>query len=503
MNQKKRAGISDNVTINLTDFIWRVMIRWRVVCVIGIIVGLIAMALMYRKEMASYELALTAPSSEKELRESLTYQERRIVDFVIRNEKLVNSYSAYMNDSPLADINPFAEKVERVSFIIDGVEDGDISTIRAAYDSFLSSSKYLSGLAELMPEQYDESYVDELTFSGVSYGADDYGEEKSNSPSQIADNRLITVSVILLDGMDGEEVAKYVTTAMIDYTGELTGANLPHSLIVLSNDETSIVDSDLPITQRKYVDAAIASDSYLASAKQYFSEGQKKLYDLYMEDINSEAYYAQPDLEGEAAEKAKNEVELVEPHISVKYLILGFVAGALMYVFLYLVVILFRPRVKTADECEDALGIRTLGEIHEYHETGVNRLARSRFVYNLQHRRTRDTKLQSDKIRDSLAALDHKKKGANIEIVALDKLSDRAHEIVNELMDECKANGISISLLEGDVNTDTTFHRTLAEASDMVLFLSADRTKYPDIDLVLNLAAESDVDVAGTVFCEV
>lgn len=502
MNQKKRASISDNVTINLGDFIWKVLIRWRVICVIGIIVGLIAMAVMYRRDVAAYEVALSAPSTEKELRESLTFQERRIVDFVIRNEKLVNSYSAYMNDSPLANINPFAEKIERVTFVINPTNPEDTATIRAAYDSFLSSSEYLEGMQKLLPEEYDKTYADELSYTGASYGTDASAKDASDI-TDASDNRLLTVSVILLEGMDADEVSGYVEDAFSIYSAKL-GSALPHTLTSIAKDETTIVDSALPITQREYIDAAIASDSYLASAKNYFSEGQKKLYDLYMEDITGEEYYAapDPDAESEAAGEA-GEAEIVAPHMSVKYIVLGFVAGALAYIFIYLVIVLFRPRIKTADECEDALGIRTLGELHEYHETGIRRLMYSRMIYNLQHKRTLDTKLQTGKVRDSLAALSHKKKDANIEIVALDKLNDRAREIVSSLMDECKENGINISLLEGDVNTDTTFHRTLSEASDMVLLLTADKTKYPDIDLALNLASESDVDIAGTMFCEV
>lgn len=504
MNQKKRVSISDNVTINLGDFIWKVLIRWRVICVIGIVVGLIVMALMYRRDMERFEIAMEAPSGEKELRESLTFQERRIVDFVIRNEKLVNSYSAYMNDSPLSDINPFAERIERVSFIIDDAEGEDISTIRAAYDNYISSSDYIEGLKAFMPDRYDATYAAELSFTGADYGADEYGRERT---AEASDNRLISVSVILLEGMDPAGVSEYVKGAMEGYSQKLSA--LPHKLTFLESDESTIVDSNLPVTQRKYVDAAVASDSYIASAKSYFSEGQKKLYDLYMEEINSEKYYAEPDPDAQTVEtdtltsEEETEPSIEPPHLSVKYIVLGFAAGALAYVFIYLVIVLFKPRVKTADECEDALGIRTLGEVHEYHKTGAAAFIQSKAVFNLCHRKSLDTDLQIAKVRDSLAALIRKRKDANIEIVALDKLTPRGSEIVERLMSDCRDNGIKISLLEGDVNTDTCFHRTLAEATDMVLLLSAGRTRYPDIDLVLNLAAESDVDVAGTMFCEV
>ena len=74
--------------------------------------------------------------------------------------------------------------------------------------------------------------------------------------------------------------------------------------------------------------------------------------------------------------------------------------------------------------------------------------------------------------------------------------------MMDEIVSAAKEQGVDVSLLVGNVNTDTSFHQSLAKASQMVLVLCKNRTKYEDIDLCLNLAAESSVETLGNVFVD-
>ena len=486
MAANKRNRIADNVTIDLFDYLWNLVAQWKAILVFALIISLLTMVATYAKEMRAYNNTDVQTVTIESLRDGMGEEEYVTVQYGVRQKLLLEKYPAYLDNSPLQDIDPTCEHVLKSTYVVQGADDMTTVSLVDLYNGFFLSDSFIQGISEMIPEEEAQKYASALIVPGaVAATATDEKETTVGS-------RVFAVTVILIDGMDADTVANYVETQVRDYTATATAALGTHEVTLVSQDETDLVNIELTAQMKDIMDYSYTIRNSVQSITQNFSENQKHLYDLMLEEVHSDG----------TAEEASMTIAPTHPTLSKRSLVLGFAVGVLLYVFAYLVYSLFQKHIRTAKECEDTLEIRTLGELHQFCVKGWRVLFASKLFYGLKYRRYADMELQKEKIVDSLVAYNQKNPGSKVQLVSVAKLSETEKQRMEEILAEAKANGVDVSLLVGDVNRDTSFHQNLAKAQQMVLILCKNRTTYEDIDLCLNLARESQVAVLGSVFAD-
>ena len=486
MSKKKHVSISDNVTIDLFDYLWNVVAQWKTILIFALIVSVLAMLLQYRSDMKAYNNAGVQTMTVDSLKESLSNDEIVTVEYTVRQKLLLEKYHKYMDQSPLLSIDPTQERVLKMEYAITGADATQTASLADAYNTMFLTSTFVDGVGKLMPETENANYASALIIPGA------VAKTATDAKETTVGSGVIGVSIILLDGMDASEAQSFVEKSVNDYSATLQETIGAHQLNQIEADETTLVNIELAGQQQDIINYSYVIRNSVQVVSQNFSEAQKNLYNLMLEEAHQTG----------SDEEATLTIEPEKPGFSKRSLVLGFVVGVLLYVLAYLVVVLFQRTIKTAKECEDTLEIRTLGELHEFHAKGLRRLFTSRLLYGLKYRRYKDSSLQMNKIVDSIVAYTKKHTGSKIQFVSVAPLSAKEQEHMDEMIAHAKEQQIDLSMLVGDVNTDTTFHQNLAQADQMVLVLCGNRSKYEDIDLCLSLAAESGLDVVGNVFVD-
>lgn len=487
MTKIKRASITDNVTIDLFDYLWNVVAQWKAVLIFSLIVSIMAMLLQYSSDMKAYNNAGVQTVTVDSLKDSLSAEELVAVQYTVRQRLLLEKYNKYMDESPLLEINPAQLHVVKTEYAIVGADATTTASLVDAYNALFMSSTFVDGMADLMPKGTHSEYASSLIIPGA---ASDTATSKKETTEG---SGVIGVSIILLDDMDAEEVSSFVEKTVTEYMPQLVESVGSHQLNLIASDETTLVNIELAGEQQEIINYSYVIRNSVQVVSQNFSENQKNLYNLMVEEaLNTD----------EDAEEASITIEPEHPHMSKKSLVLGFIVGLLLYLFAYLVLVLFQKTIKTAKECEDTLGIRTLGELHQFHSTGLRRLFASKFVYGLKYKKFKNTELQTNKIVDSIVAYAKKHPGCKVQFVSVAPLSEQETDYLNQMVSSAQNKGVDVSVLVGDVNTDTTFHQSLAQAEQMILVLNAGRSKYEDIDLCLHLADESNLDVIGNIMVD-
>ncbi len=487
MTKKKHASISDNVTIDLFDYLWNVLAQWKTVLIFALIVSVMAMLLQYSSDMKAYNNAGVQTVTVESLKDSISAEELVAVQYTVRQRLLLEKYNKYMDESPLLAIDPSQLHVVKTEYAIVGADATTTASLVDAYNALFMSSTFVNGMMDMMPEGSHTEYASSLIIPGA---ASDTATDKKETTEG---SGVIGVSIILLDGMDAAKVSDFVEKTVTDYSAGLNASIGAHQLNLVASDDTTLVNIELLGQQQEIINYSYVIRNSVQVVSQNFSENQKNLYNLMLEEaLNSDA----------DAEEASMTIAPEHPHFSKRSLVLGFVVGVILYLFAYLVLVLFQRTIKTAKECEDTLNIRTLGELHEFHSAGLRRLFVSKFIYGLKYKKFRDTTLQTNKIVDSMVAYAKKHTGCKMQFVSVAPLSEREQKHMQDMIATAQEKNVDVSLLVGDVNTDTTFHQNLAQADQMVLVLCGGRSKYEDIDLCLNLAAESGLDVLGNIFVD-
>ncbi|SFT32910.1 hypothetical protein SAMN02910301_0346 [Lachnospiraceae bacterium XBD2001] len=486
MTKKKYASISDNVTIDLFDYIWNVVSQWKAILIFALIVSVMAMFLQYHSDMKVYNNSEKQTMTVDSLREELNSEQLIGVEFAVRQQLLLEKYQNYMDQSPLLSIDPSQEHVLKTTYVISGCDATTTASLVDAYNALFLSSSFVDGVGELMPESENKDYASALIVPGaIAVTPTDEKETTQGSG-------VIGVSIILLDQMSAEEVQNFVDKSVTDYTAKLTNSIGVHQLSLVSSDETTLVNIELAGNQQDIINYSYIIRNSVQQLTQNFTEQQKNLYDLMLKEAH----------QSDDAEEASITITPEHPRLSKRSLVLGFIVGVLLYAFAYLVLVLFQKTIKTAKECEDTMSIRTLGELHEFHGRGWKKLFNSKLFYGLKYRKYRDINLQTNKIVDSMVAYAKKHPGCKIQFVSVAPVTEQEEKYLREMIHDAKNQGVEVSLLVGDVNRDTTFHQNLAQADQMILVLCSGRSRYEDIDLCMNLATESDLDTIGTVFVD-
>ncbi len=486
MAANKKNRIADNVTLDLFDYLWNLIAQWKMIVIFALIISIVAMLLTYSKDMKAYNSAGVQTVTVESLRDSMTEVEYETVQYCVRQKLMVEKFQDYLDIAPLQDIDPTSEHVLKTTYVVAGADEMSTISLVDLYNGYFLGEEFISGIADMIPEENEQKYASSLIVPGA------VATTATSEKETTVGSSVFAVTIILLDDMDVDTVATYVQDQVASYGKKLEATVGAHEVTMVSQDETNLVNIELASEMRTILEDSYIIRNSIESMSQNFSENQKNLYDLMLEEVHNDG----------SEEEASLTIAPTKPGLSKKSIVLGFVVGVMIYVFAYLVITLFTKRIHTAKECEDTLEIRTLGELHQFDAKGLGRLVSSKFVYNRKYHRFADMELQKQKIVDSLVAYTQKHADSKMQFVSIAPLTDAEQTLMDELVATAQQKGVDVSLLVGDVNTDTSFHQSLAKAGQMVLVLCKKRTKYEDIDLCLNMANESGVEVLGNMMVD-
>lgn len=478
--------------ISLIDLMVEILLRWRMIIVWMLVGGLALGGFSYfrSKEAAAQQKEAVENQEDgqallAQLEETLTSAQKNNVITALNYEELQD----YYNSSFVMRLD--AEEAVKTKLIFwvkaDSLEQSQ--NIRSLYESSMGNG-LMQWLQEKNPDQTEVGFGELITVTNKE-------TDKEISFFEVEIEHFTETECAELADL----VVEYVDLLHSHFSAELE----PHDVILADRSCYSITEAMLLERQRAVISTIM---SYRASADaliKEFSADEQTYYKL----LSQEAMMEDSAEEGSTGENKEDlaqtsgEKELVSaPSVSVKYIILGMIVFAFVYIFYLFIKYIFNNKLHVSDDLGEIYGISQLGRIPQ--KTSYKKLFGfvDKWILKLRDRNKRSF---SEEEAVGLAAVAVKmavKKEAIREVFCIGcNVKERSQKIAEQLQDILKKEDIAMKTLS-NVLYDQEALGQLSDAKCVFLLETVNSTFYDEIERELELLSRQEIRILGGIVVE-
>lgn len=490
--------------INLREIIWDLLSQWKAVLIAALIMMLLVTGAKYHRDSNAYDAAMqdkeaaqtesTPDERIADILEALPDDEVATVEYMIKQNEWIETEKEYMNNSILMNTNPANQRTLLLDYFISASDSAEskMTALMYGYAGYLSNEKLINSVGQIIAPGTDSKYIAEL----ISANSDNSGKQSGNYTlitDSASDGAVMEVRIVLPDEADAAAVESAVTTALTGYTSELGNKIGNHEISLISSSEAYLFNNVAVTNHNNIMSTVYNLQNNAKNMKMTLSDGQKAAIES-ITAIKKEAAAAAQEVNDES-EKEVVEAEPSRPGISKKYAVLGFVLGALIYAFIYVLLIIITGRVNYASDAERYTQSRLLGEIYTRTENKTLRmLMHSNLVNKYRYRNKTDADLQMEKLSDTLEAV-CRHEGIQ-DAVVINLAGERSKAMLNKIAEKVSAKGLNINPIEISEDVEEKSLLSLTHA----LIAMDSKTKISKVTKTASLCNDYDVNTLGSVF---
>lgn len=388
---------NDEREINLLEIMWEFFIQWKPAVIFSIIISIVTTSAMYVKDMHTYNKALAAyrksmtsagediESAIGEAGKALTDVESYTVENAVYNMQMVREY-----EQKISGINELNMQGDTMDYLVlryaVSTDEVPVTGVMAAYGDKVRDMELRDEIEKEIPAYGELRKIMDV----VTYSYADVSNAEENTYSTFA------VSALLTEGADAEEINRIIADYVNDAMKEIN-SSIPHELQYISHTETSVLNTTINDRIQGFRDKIATLKGTVAKDASSFTEGQKELYKymLIKEGLADEGdniiSFSDEEEQADvstAGDVAAAESILTEPVMpkgpSVKYILIGFIAGLFIYALIILCVYIFKGRVRSLEEVTDCYRIRGIDEVHDRRfDTTLRKFMYSKALYDI------------------------------------------------------------------------------------------------------------------------
>lgn len=447
-----------------------------------------------------------ADASEKEkweigrqlLEEQLTTTQISNVSAATWYERLYEQRLEYKQQSVLMQIDP--QQVQRgdITFLIQTDIMEQTYNVEKVYEELLTSTE----MFEYVKEQCGiEQGVGELITVGTAVGAtsDRMLSEDINSQR---------VQIVHSDA----DICRNMMDAVISYVetkeAELQSVIGKHVITVVAQSQGVVMDQEL-FEKQKAVDTDMNTfQSNYAKLQQDFTDVEKQYYAYLMSEpdaqsVETEGTDVTTETEAEVIEAEETTVtqSIAGPTISIKYIMLGVVLFAFMYMFYLFLVYIMNNKLRIADNLQELYGIPQFVTVTAPRK---NRLLGfvDQWILKLRYHNSRQFTTEEAITLASTAVKMATKKHALEEVYLLGcNVTGDTLQKCNQISKNLQAGGIRVQILS-NVLYDAEAMEKLENAKGAVLVETVGSTMYEEVVKELQLMDRQKICVLGGIVVE-
>lgn len=477
--------------IDLIDLIADVLSHWRGVLVCMLVGALLMGVLSYVKsyggtEEVSIEEEISPEERVQEVEELLKDSEKMAVRAVIDDEKEYVWYQQYIESSVLMQADPYNIYKKEMLFKIQMDDMGQSYMLRSVYEDLVNGV----GMLQWVEEQtgISATSADEL----ISAQAKSNVLVLNGVQQTELGNDCLKVVILHSGETECENLARAVKDYIEQQHEKLTQELGEHEVDLLSEATSVVMDTGIRDRQMSYSNTKITLLTNCAKAKEAFTEEQQIYYDLLKggDGILEE--------DGEAA--VEEEVVVAKPSVSIKYVIVGAVLFAVIYVGVFFIIYILNGKLRATDELQKLYHISQLGLIVK--DGGKKKIFVDRWIDALRNRNKRQfTREQSLELAATAVKISAGKQGLDTICFMGCDLKAGAEAVCRKLKDILEVEKFTVMILD-NVLYDAEAMEKLESVKGIVLVEKAASTMYDEITRELELVSRQGIKVLGGIIVE-
>lgn len=481
-----------DIEIDLKEMMLDLLSQWKAVLLAAIIMAVLLAGAKNVKDMKEYNAALTEKDAETHstltaeekiggIINALPEEERATVIALVNQDKWIEDQKEYINNSILINSDPTNQRTLCLDYYITDSElDETIETdIITGYKAYLSSDKIVKSVGNAIDPEISSDYITEL----ISVNNTD----TSNEPASIFE-----VRIVLPYDAEADKVEKAFTKALTEMSSEVSEHICPHKISLVYSGERYFYN-DYAVNKRTNILYSINNlQNNTKNMQASLSEGQRTA----IESIKAIEKNSKTDINSEQeSDTERLENGMTKPGISKKYAVLGFLIGAMLYAFAYMLLIILEKRVNYASAAENYSRARLVGELYKKEDTkGLLKLFYSGLVERYRYKGKTDIPEQVDKATDKLEAICKHEGTSNVAMIDLTKEGNKV--LIKEIIEKALAKGVRLSPIEMTEDVD---EKSLLSTKHAAFVIDSD-SKISRVTEVAALCNDYDIISLGSIF---
>lgn len=477
--------------ISLIDLLGEILLRWRVIIVWMLVGGILMGCLSYvrswktaQAQKAQVAEAQQQPDSvkrteEEALKSGLTNLQIYNVNAVVSYESLWKTGEIYRQESIKMQIDPLNVPSMLLTFQVVAEDLGAAKSIRQVYEDMVPG-----GLAQWLSEQEQEGTSGAVLSELISLNQD----TEESMP------REDTFSVIVCHISKEQclQLAEKVEEYFQEQQSLLERKMGNHQIQLVFQNFSYVMDLELLEDRKVFENNMMTWSVNAARLKDAFLAGEQQYYDYVTENGQEDS--------GEIVEVLP--ITIIRPSISVKYVFVGMVLFAFIYVIYVVLKYVLSGRVRVTDDVAAMFGVPELGIIPV--DSGKRGLFAfvDDWIWKLRSWNKRRFIMEEAVGLAAVAVKMAAKKESLNEICCIGcNLKTNAVKTAEVMQDVLKNAGISMKTLNNVLYDQETMEQLLS-AKGAFLLERAGETFYDEISREIDLLLRQGIKVLGIIVVE-
>ena len=336
---------NDEVVIDLRVLMWEILRKWHIILVVCIIFAIAsAMFGIHRNKAQSVEV------SPDNLYEQLKPAEIVKVNNLVSIQKRIDEKTEYEKNSIYMSLNAYDVDVARTDFILS--DNPDNKYIRQMYTTYM----FEGGLYNDIIKEYSDdislenlSELVKITLSERKVNVNEDSEENYYKGNDL--NRVISVRILGRDKKQCQELQSLVIKNVKQYEKNVQSKYNNHSIKEVSSNVYKAVDTDIASVKSTYDSQMYSLYNEYQSLYNALSDIQISLFDKLINEEEDE----------DVTEEKPEAVQPASGGISLKYVIVGILAGGFLSVVVVVLLTMFNGKIFVQRQITDRGLARVFG----------------------------------------------------------------------------------------------------------------------------------------------
>ena len=485
--------------INLLDMMTVMLSHWRSVLIAMVIGAILLGGISYVK---SYQAIQNAQQlEEKETVQDETVTEEKLAELqstlddsqqiavltAIDDEREYTLKKKYFEESIYMQMDAYNIAQREIVYDIQSGDEGQAQHLGTIYEDVINGI----GLYDWVEQHtgIEMAYSRELISIKISSSTPFTNGDVTGSFG----NDSLKITVIQADDDLCKELADTVKSYVEQQSENLVPRIGEHKLCLLSEASGRVMSTSVMNQQIEYRNALWALQSAIIAEKTAFTDEQKQYYNI----LTNEEELEDTDTEQETEEAAP--LVAAKPQISKKYILLGAILFAFVYVAVLFMGYIFNSKLRINDEFQALYGVPQIGVVVK---DTKKKLFLDKWIDNLRHYGKRKfTAEQSMELAFAAVKIAVVKNGLSSIGLLGCNLGAGADKICNELKAALEKEGITVTVLN-NVIYDAEAMEQIDTLKGAVLVEKVDSTLYNEITSELELLKRQEIPVLGGIIVE-
>ncbi|RRF95927.1 MAG: hypothetical protein DUD27_07140 [Lachnospiraceae bacterium] len=533
----------DEITVNLADIFWKILMQWKAILVFSLIVGLAASGIKFVQDFAAYRSTVQVLSQQtsdtkkskgsekakatysdaeiKQLQNKLsTSKQNEVENALISMRNVLEDQKNYEN-SIIMQVDPQREHMLYIDYYITDSSEENSALLCQTYQKLLFNNSYLKKISKAINLNINSSdlYKQMTGLLALNYAVSQPG---LTTDGKVASGTYpqITVSLVLPKSVNINSVVTVIRDSMTSISNDISNSIGTHTLKYIDSYDRTIVNSDLRNNQSTTRTNIITAQNDIEKKVKEFTPDQTNLFNAELANLKSEMGIddTQSKSGSSTSQKSVSAVSF-KPKFPVQNFAIGFVVCLIAYIIVYIIGAAAGQKVKYGDEASDNTGLRKLGEYHSYNKTGFGKFLWSKRVYDFYYRKYLNLKETSRYTANDISAAMIMKenqaentnpssetmlslKDKNVSILCPGTKSSNVKKFTEAVMIYLKSEGINAKKISSNSDRFTIDPKEINSLGAVVLTVTQGKTNNKELKEFNQMILESNIPVLGYLYVD-